>query len=154
MVIRFLMVLMFFFLISNSAIAALKPDDRAALAGLKTAKVIFDVRVADLDKLIFNLRLFKETFDGMVAQGVKPKMVIAFRGPGVNLLVPSALDDESLELVRSLKVKGVRLEACALALRVFKGNAAAVIPEIDVVGNVINSFIGYQNKGYAMVAIN
>lgn len=131
-----------------------KPDDREALAGLKTAKVIFDVRVADLDKLTFNLHLFDETVAGMTAQGVKPEVIVAFRGPGVKLLTAAALDEEALALFKSLTKKGVRFEACAVAMRIFKADPAGLIPEVKLVGNVFNSFIGYQNKGYALIVIN
>jgi len=134
--------------------ATQKLNDRDAFAGLKSAKVIFDVRVADLDKLVFNLRLFDETFEGMVAQGVKPKMIVAFRGPGVKLLTATALDEEAVALFQALKKKGVRFEACAIAMRIFKADPAQTIPEVTLVANVFNSFIGYQNKGYAMIAIN
>ena len=134
--------------------AAQKPDDREAFAGLKTAKVIFDVRVADLDKLVFNLRLFDETLESMIAQGVKPEMIVAFRGPGVKLLTATALDEEAVALFQTLKKKGVRFEACAVAMRVFKADPAGLVPEVKLVANVFNSFIGYQNKGYAMIAIN
>lgn len=139
---------------SHEVHAAQKPDDREALAGLKTAKVIFDVRVDDIDKLLFNLRLFDETFEGMVAQGIKPKMIVAFRGAGVKLLTATALDDEAAALFKALKKKGVRFEACAVAMRVFKADPAGLVPEVKLVANVFNSFIGYQNKGYAMIAIN
>lgn len=151
-----LIVLMSFFILAATPMlhAAQKPDDREALAGLKSARVIFDVRVPDLDKLVFNLGLFNETLEGMVAQGIKPEMVVAFRGPGVKLLTGSALDGEALELFRSLKKNGVRFEACAVAMRVFKADPAGLIPEVKLVANVFNSLIGYQNKGYAMIVIN
>jgi len=129
-------------------------NDREALAGLKTAKVIFDVRVADLDKLVFNLRLFSETMEGIAAQGVKPEMVVTFRGPTVKLLTATALDEEALDLLRALKKKGVQFEACAVAMRVLKVDQAGLVPEVKLVANVFNSLIGYQNKGYAMIAIN
>jgi len=147
-------VLLFMLIFSPVLHAGQKPDDQEALAGLRTAKVIFDVRVPDLDKLVFNLELFGETLDGLVAQGVKPKMVVAFRGPGVRLLTAVALDKEALELIRVLKKKGVRFEACAVAMRVFKVDPAELVPEVKLVANVLNSYIGYQNKGYAMIAIN
>ena len=139
---------------STSLHAAQKPDDREALAGLKSAKVIFDVRVPDLEKLVFNLNLFDETFDGMVFQGVKPEMVVVFRGPGVRLLNAAALNEEARGLFRALIKKGVRFEACAVAMRVFKADPAGLIPEVKLVANVFNSLIGYQNKGYALIAIN
>ena len=134
--------------------AGQKTDDREALAGLKSARVIFDVRVADLDKLVFNLKLFSETFDGIVAQGVTPEMIVAFRGPGVKLLTAAALDEEARDLLQALKKRGVRFEVCAVAMRVFKGDPAGLVPEVRLVANVFNSLIGYQNKGYAMIAIN
>ena len=134
--------------------AAQKPDDREALAGLKSVKVIFDVRVPDLEKLDFNLRNLNETFDGIAAQGVKPEMIVVFRGPGVRLLTVAALDVEARDLFRELKRKGVRFEACAVAMRIFKADPAGLIPEVKLVANVFSSLIGYQNKGYATIAIN
>ena len=134
--------------------AAPQPDDRDALVGLKTAKVIFDVRVADPDKLEFNLQLVRDTFEGMVAQGVHPRMVVAFRGPGIGLLTTDELDEEPLALIRSLKKKGVRFEACAYALRVAKADPTGLVAEIKLVANVLNSLIGYQNKRYALVVLN
>ncbi len=155
MLARILMALTLVMLISSPVLhAAQKPDDREALSGLKTAKVIFDVRVEDLDKLMFNLRLFGETLDGMVTQGVKPDMIVAFRGPGVKLLTATTLDSEALELIRALKKKGVRFEVCAVAMRVFKTDPAGLVSEVTLVANVFNSLIGYQNKGYAMIVIN
>lgn len=131
-----------------------KPVDRAALAGLKSARVIFDVRVTDVEKLVFNLHLIDETFAGIEKQGVKPNMIVAFRGPGVRLLSAAALDEEAVELFRTLKKKGVRFEACGVAMRLFKADPQSLIPEVTLVSNVFNSLIGYQNQGYAMIAIN
>ena len=144
----------FIILCSSTAHAAQKPDDRDALAGLKSAKVIFDVRVPDQEKLIFNLNLINETYEGMMTQGVKPEMVISFRGPGVKLLTVAAIGEEAKELIIELKKKGVRIEVCAVATRVFKVDNSAIISEVKLVANVFNSLIGYQNKGYSMIAIN
>lgn len=149
-----MMVMLLMLVCSPSLQAEPQPNDREALAGLKTAKVIFDVRVADLDKLVFNLRLFSETMEGIAAQGVKPEMVVTFRGPTVKLLTATALDEEALDLLRALKKKGVQFEACAVAMRVLKVDQAGLVPEVKLVANVFNSLIGYQNKGYAMIAIN
>ena len=135
--------------------AAPQPGGHEALAGLKTVRVIFDVRVADLDKLTFNLKLIRETYAGMVAQGVQPQMVVAFSGPGIGLLSADELEDEEpLDLIRDLKKKDVRLEACAYASRAFKADPADLTPEIELVVNVLNSLIGYQQKGYALVVLN
>jgi intracellular sulfur oxidation DsrE/DsrF family protein len=153
--IRFFMPIILFMLIWSSPLhAAQKPAGHEALAGLETAKVIFDVRVADLDKLIFNLKLFNDTWEGIAAQGVKPEMMIAFRGPTVKLLTTNALDEEALDLFRVLKKKGVRFEACAVAMHILKADPAGLIPEVKLVSNVFNSLIGYQNKNYAVIVIN
>jgi intracellular sulfur oxidation DsrE/DsrF family protein len=133
--------------------AATPPDDHEALAGLKTAQVIFDVRVAELEKLVFNLRLFKETREGISAQGVKPEMVVAFRGPTVKLLIASGLDNEARDLLRELKKSGVKFEACAVAMHLLKVDQAELVPEVKLVANVFSSLIGYQNKGYALIVI-
>ena len=154
MLARCLMMVLLLLTCSPALQAAPQPNASEALAGLKTAKVVFDVRVADIDKLVFNLELFSETLEGIVAQGVKPEMVVTFRGSTVKLLTAAALDDEALELIRALKKKGVQFEACAVAMRVTKADSAGLVPEIKLVTNVFLSLIGYQNKGYAMIAIN
>jgi intracellular sulfur oxidation DsrE/DsrF family protein len=152
---RCLMMVMLLMLTCPPALqAAPQPNDREALAGLKTAKVIFDVRVADLDKLVFNLQIFSETMEGIAAQGVKPEMIVTFRGPAVKLLTAAALDDEARDLLRTLKKKGVQFEACALSMRQLNADPAGLVPEVKLVANVFNSLIGYQNKGYATIAIN
>ena len=43
---------------------------------------------------------------------------------------------------------------CSVAMRVFKADPAQLIPEVKLVANVFNSTIGYQTKGYALIAIN
>lgn len=155
MFVRCLMMAMLFLLTCSFPLqAASQPNDREALAGLQTAKVIVDVRVADLDTLVFNLRLLQETMEGIAAQGVKPEMVVTFRGPVVKILNAADLDDEARDLLRAMKKKGVQFEACAVAMRILKVDPAGLVPEVKLVANVFNSLIGYQNKGYAMIAIN
>lgn len=139
---------------SPAARALDQPSDHDALTGLQQAKVVFDVRVPDTEKLIFNLSLINETLDGLLSQGVKPTMVVAFRGEGVKLLANPALDPDARDLFKALKARGVSFEVCAVAMRVYKANPANLIPEVKLVANVFNSFIGYQSKGYALIAIN
>jgi intracellular sulfur oxidation DsrE/DsrF family protein len=133
--------------------AADAPNDREALSGLKTTQAVFDMRVPDREKLIFNLELIKETFEGMAAQRVKPKMVVTFRGPGVRLLTREEAADEIAPLITELKRIGVRFEVCAVATRIFKVDKATLIPDVVLVGNSLISLIGYQNQGYALVVL-
>jgi len=152
----YLTVVFLFFSLSGkgSALGDGAPNDREALSGLDTGKVVFDIRISDPEKLIFNLELIKETFEGMQRQGVKPVMIATFRGPGVKLLSRGGTTDEIRDLVAELKKKGVRMEVCAVATRVFKVDNSALIPDVVLVGNVLISLIGYQNKGYALVPAN
>ena len=152
---RCLMMVMLIMLTCSTPLhAETQLNDREALAGLTNAKVISDVRVADFEKLVFNLKLFNETLEGIAAQGVTPEMVVVFRGPVVKILNAAALDEEARGLLRDLKKKGVQFEACGVAMRIIKADPAGLIPEVKLVANVFNSLIGYQNKCYAMIAIN
>ena len=130
------------------------PDDRFALKGLKQTRAIFDVRLADLDKLLFNLGLIKETWEGMSAQKVKPTMIISLRGPAVRLFTKEQAVPELKELLTDLKQKGIRIEICSVATRIFKVDNAQLLPDLVLVGNVLTSQIAWQNKGYALITLN
>ena len=40
------------------------------------------------------------------------------------------------------------------AMRIFQADPALLIPGDKLVGNVFNSMMGYQTKGYALIVIN
>ncbi len=130
------------------------PDDRFALKGLKQTKAIFDVRLADLDKLLFNLGLIKETFEGISNQKVRPILIVSLRGPAVKLFTKDQALPELKELLADLVQKGVRVEICSVATRVFKVDNSQLLPEVVLVGNVLTSQIAMQNKGYALITLN
>lgn len=130
------------------------PDDRFALKGLKQAHAIFDVRLAELDKLLFNLKLVKETWEGISSQKVKPTMIVSLRGPAVKLFTKEQAVPELKELLNDLKQKGIRIEICSVATRVFKVDNAQLLPDLLLVGNVLTSQIAWQNKGYALITLN
>jgi intracellular sulfur oxidation DsrE/DsrF family protein len=130
------------------------PNDRLALKGIKQARAIFDVRLAELDKVLFNLGLIRETWEGINAQGVKPSMIISLRGPAVRLFTRDQAPQELVELLAELKKSGVRIEICSVATRVFKVDNARLLPEVILVGNVLISQIGWQHKGYALITLN
>jgi intracellular sulfur oxidation DsrE/DsrF family protein len=131
-----------------------QPDDRVALKGMKQAKAIFDVRLADLDKLLFNLALIKETHEGISNQKVKPQLMVTLRGPAVRLFTRDQAPEELKELLNDLKQKGIRLEICSVATRVFKVDNRQLLPDVTLVGNVLTSQIAMQNKGYALITLN
>lgn len=145
--------MLFFLAIIVPAQAGDAPNDREALSGLKSTRAVFDIRVPDRERLIFNLELIKETLEGMAAQRVKPKMVVTFRGPGVRLLTREQAADEIAPLIKELKRMGVHFEVCTVATRIFKVDKATIIPDVVLVGNSLISLIGYQNQGYALVIL-
>jgi len=130
------------------------PDDRVALKGLKQARAIFDVRLAEADKLLFNLGLIKETWEGIAAQGVKPTLVVTLRGPAVKLFTKQQASEELLAVLHDLQRKGIRIEICSVATRIFKVDNAQLVPEVILVGNVLTSQIAWQNKHYALITLN
>lgn len=140
-------------LLSSSADAA-TPDDRFALKGLKQAKAVFDVRLAELDKLLFNLGLVLETHEGLSSQKVRPVLVITLRGPAVKLFTREQAPKELLDLLHELQAKGVRIEICSVATRVFTVDNSRLVPDVILVGNVLTTQIALQNKGYALITLN
>lgn len=130
------------------------PNDRAALKGLKQARAIFDVRLSEMDKLLFNLGLVKETWEGIKAQGTKPKLIITLRGPAVKFFTKDQITADLEGLLTELKALGVRIELCSVATRVFKVDNSQIIPDVILVGNVLTSQIAWQNKGYALITLN
>lgn len=141
---------------------AAAPNDLVALQGVKFGNGIFDINITDADKLPLYLQVIKETNDGLKRQGVKPDLIVAFRGSAVRLVSSNrtgfSIDQkESLEhadgLIRELAKQGVRFEACAIATRLFHVDNASINPEAKVVANTFISLIGYQARGYAIIPI-
>ncbi|MBV5350423.1 DsrE family protein [bacterium] len=130
----FISALLLMFFTSTATIHAetTAPNDRAALKGLKQAKAIFDVRLADLDKLL----------------------LVTLRGPAVKFFAKDQAPKELVELLTELKKQGIRVEICSVATRVFKVDSTQLIPEVILVGNVLTSQIAWQNKGYALITLN
>lgn len=139
------------------------PTDRAALQGVKSGKGIFDINVTEAEKLPLYLQVIKETHAGLKKQGVKPDLVVTFRGAAVRFVssdrknftadAKEALDDSD-KLIIDLAKQGVRFEACAVATRLFQVDNASILPAITVVGNTFISLIGYQAKGYGLIPID
>ncbi len=139
------------------------PDDRAALEGLKQAKVAFDITTGDAKALLGTLNVIDETRQSLIKQGVTPHILLAFRGPAT-LLVQSdqkKIKQEDRETAARIaaKLKDLRgasgidgLEQCSIAARHLGVNKADVRPEITVVGNGWISLMAYQAKGYAYIA--
>jgi intracellular sulfur oxidation DsrE/DsrF family protein len=147
-----------------SAVPGFAVDDQEALKGMRAAKVVFDVKKDDPEKLLHALSAIRNVRNSLVRQGVQPDMIVSFRGPTVVCLVDmkedpgmdefreDVLDKISWNIVELTKA-GVQLEVCELALKLVGMENTGLQPGIKKVENSLISLIAHQNKGYAMVAI-
>ncbi len=147
-----------------SAGAGLAANDREALQGMTVAKVVFDVKKDDPQKLLRALTAIRNASERLTRQGVQPNIVVTLRGPAVVCLIDMKEDPDADEYTEEvldkiswniveLKKAGVQLEVCSLALSFAGMEDIELLPGIKKVGNSLISLIAYQNKGYAMVAI-
>ena len=134
-------------------------NDAVAFSGLTSTRAIYDVRTSDEKKLQFIFTVIRDTFDEAGQQDVKQRYIVSMRGPTVKLLIRGRHGDPELQggtvaLIDELNKRGVRLEACGYALNLFGVEAEDLYDGIHAVGNSLNSLIGYQTRGYALVPMN
>ncbi len=138
-------------------------NNSAALAGLQTAKVYFDVNQGDAKKLLVRLDLLDRTVRQLAEAGLKPEVVVGLRGGATKLMTRGTghFRNEDIQnsepikkWVADFKARGFVLEQCAIAMEFLKVEAADMLPEINIVANGYVSMIGYQNRGYAVVPMD
>jgi intracellular sulfur oxidation DsrE/DsrF family protein len=138
-------------------------DDRAALRGIKEAKIAFDIHEGNPKVLLARLNVIDETRQSLIQQGVRPSFILAFRGPASRLVQTDQdkIQPEHRELAAQVaakikemsKLPGVAgFEQCALASRLQETSIERVLPEVRVVGNGFISLMAYQRRGYAYIA--
>lgn len=139
---------------------AVEPNDDAALAGVKSAKALFDVSVSDKRQLVLYLNVIKDARETMVKKGIKPDLIVMVRGAAVSLIgrtaagpEQQAVTDQIGKLVSELAAQGVRFEACNYAMKMLKVDTSGILPGFKVVANTFNSAVGYQAKGYGVVTV-
>ncbi len=149
-------------MIAPPAIVLAKPDDSHALQGVEQGKVVFDINMAEAKKMTLYLDVIRETVDDLVRQGVEPKVILAYRGLSVRLV---SKDRENMELtdfehldkiaqqIAELQSKGVRVEACSVATRLFNVDNDSLLDGVVPVGNTFVSLTGYHAQGYASIPI-
>lgn len=139
------------------------PNDEDALQGVKTGKVIFDINMAEPKKMTLYLMVIRQTVDDLKRQGVKPDVILAFRGLSVRLISTNReniemedeihLDKIAEQLADLNQQAGVKMEACSVATRLFNVNNESLLDGIKPVGNTFVSLTGYQAQGYANIPI-
>jgi intracellular sulfur oxidation DsrE/DsrF family protein len=147
---------------SNNLIAGDIQDDSDALNGVTTGKVIFDINMIEAKKMTLYLQVIQQTIDDMQRQGVKPDVILAFRGLSVRLISKNRENmdltdfdylDQIAQQLTTLAQQGVRMEACSVATKLFKVDNKSLLKFIKPVGNTFVSLTGYQAQGYANIPI-
>jgi intracellular sulfur oxidation DsrE/DsrF family protein len=143
----------------SQPISSFALDDKLAFSGLTSTRAIYDVRSNDEKKLQFIFKVIRDTYDGSTQQGVKQSYIVSMRGPTVKLLIrgrqgDKVLQQETVALINDLVQRNIRLEACGYALNLFGVEPEDLYTGIHAVGNSLNSLVGYQTKGYALVPMN
>lgn len=148
--------------LSQSLFAGDIPNDSDALKGVDKGKVVFDINMVEAKKMTLYLMVISQTVDDLKRQGVEPDVILAFRGKSVRLI---SNDREEMELtdyehldkiaaqLSDLQKKGVRMEACSVATRLFKIDNNTLLDGIKPVGNTFVSLTGYHAQGYASIPI-
>jgi intracellular sulfur oxidation DsrE/DsrF family protein len=137
--------------------------DDNPVAGLKEAKIAFDITAGEPGRMLLILNTIDETREGLTRQGITPHFVLAFRGPA-SLLTQTDLsrfkpEDRETAAKVAAKLKQLRgtagierIDQCAIAMRGQKVDKARVNPDMTIVENGWITLIGYQAKGYAYIA--
>ena len=130
-------------MLASSAGSAAASDPM--LAGMTEAKMAFDITAAEPPRLLSILNVIEETRDGLVRQGITPRIILAFRGPAVAKVAAK---------IRELRgATGIeRVEVCSIAMRLTKTPKEQLVPDVTVVENGWYTLVGAQAKGYAYIA--
>jgi len=137
--------------------------DESPIAGMKEAKVAFDITAGEPGRMLNILNTIDETREGLIKHGVTPRFVLAFRGPASLLTQTdlSRLKPEDRETAAKVAAKlkqlhgtaGIeRMDQCSIAMRGQKVDKAQLSPDVTVVENGWITLVGYQAKGYAYIA--
>lgn len=157
-----MLVLIVVLFMSQNVMAEKAPDDSDALKGVTTGKVIFDINMSEPKKMTLYLQVIKQTVDDLQRQGVKPDVILAFRGLSVRLISTNRDNmeltdfdylDQIARQLAALNEQGVRMEACSVATKLFKVDNQSLLEFVKPVGNTFVSLTGYQAQGYANIPI-
>ena len=131
-----------------------------SMEGVSSVKTVFDFRVGDPEVAKAHLNLIHGMLDNpsMIREREQPEIVIVLLGPSVNLVSADKMKQESgskaaiAKKISAMDSDGVRFEVCMTAAHVHEVSAESILPEIVQVGNGWISLIGYQQKGYSVIA--
>lgn len=139
------------------------PDDKQALAGLTSVKIVCDVNVGEAKMLLRRLELIDETYSQLIDAGVTPTVVVAFRGGASRFVTrgvkyvdagDAGIKKEIQGWVDQFSQHGFRLEQCAIAAKAYEVDPADFLPTVTVVQNGYISIVAYQARGYAFLPMD
>lgn len=134
-----------------------------AMQGVKSTDTVFDFRISDPAAALGHLTLIHTMMDdpNMIIKGSRPGIVLVFIGPSVKLVStdPSRADPRKSETqkkiadkIAAMKKDGFRFEICMAAVHAHGVSPETILPGVEKVENGWISVVGYQKKGYSMVA--
>ena len=137
--------------------------DDNPMAGMKEAKVAYDITAGEAGRMLLILNTIDETREGLAKAGITPRFVLAFRGPAtlltqtdVSRIKPEDRETAAKVAAKLKQLRGTagieRMDQCSIAMRGQKVDKAQVSPDVTVVENGWITLVGYQAKGYAYIA--
>lgn len=140
------------------------PGDAEALAGVSDGRLLWDVQASSSLRLSNWLTVIQDTYEGLERNGVRPHMVLVFRGKAVRLLardlaeVPfdelGMIEEVHAKLAELRGLPEMRLEACNLALRRQGMADTPLLPGVKKVTNAFIAMAGYGARGYTRVPVD
>lgn len=126
----------------------------AAMEGVRSVQTVFDFRVGDPEVALAHLDLIHSMRNdpGMNRGGRQPEIVVVFIGPSVNLVSTDETTGAIAQKIAAMDADGVRFEICMTAAHAHDVSAESILPQIVHVENGWISLIGYQHRGYSMIA--
>ena len=138
-------------------------NNEKALNGLSSVKIVCDVNVGDPDLLLTRMYFLDETYSQLLDFGVKPTIVVAFRGKASLFItkndkyIKAEQRKQRLEMkawLEHFKELGFTIEQCYIAAKSYKIDTKDFLPQVNIVANGYISLIGYQSQGYAFLPMD
>ena len=151
------------FVLLPTPLFAESPDNRVAIADLKSVDIICDVNVGKPDLLLTRLELIDETYSQLLDARVTPTIVVAFRGEASRYITRDSLHvppqqmgtkKAIRQILEQFQRNGIRLEQCAIAARARHIDPDDLLPGIALVQNGYVSIVAYQTRGYALLPMD
>lgn len=131
--------------------------------GGKEAKIAFDVTEGNPTAMILKVDTIELTRKQLIEAGVKPRIVVAFRGPASFYTTTDLAKVKEADRADALKIRaklvalskaeGVEgMEQCNVPLGTLKLKKEDVLPEVKVVPNGWIALVAHQDRGYRYIA--